>query len=127
MSMIYGVGIDIVDVSRIERALERWGDRFLRRIFTSSEMEYCRGKAKPASRFALRFAAKEAFLKALGLGLREGLSFHHIEVVNTLRGRPSLNLHGRAKELCQARGVKKCFLSLSDDGLNAIAMVVLER
>jgi len=125
--MIYGVGIDIVDVSRIERALERWGDRFLRRIFTSSEREYCRGKAKPASRFALRFAAKEGFLKALGLGLREGLSFHHIEVVNTLRGRPSLNLHGRAKELCQARGVKKCFLSLSDDGLNAIAMVVLER
>ena len=125
--MIYGVGIDIVDVTRIERALERWGDRFLRRIFTKSEMAYCRGKAKSAARFALRFAAKEAFLKALGLGLREGLSFRHIEVVNTLGGQPGLHLYRRARELCEEKGVKKSFLSLSDDGLNAIAIVVLER
>ena len=125
--MIYGVGIDIVDVTRIERALERWGDRVLRRIFTNSEMAYCRGKAKPAARFALRFAAKEAFLKALGLGLREGLSFRHKEVVNTLGGQPSLHLYGRARELCEEKGVKKSFLSLSDDGINAIAIVVLER
>ncbi len=124
--MIYGVGIDIVEVSRMERALERWGDRFLKRIFTQPEIEYCHHRVRSASLFALRFAAKEAFSKALGLGFRKGLSLQHIEVVRGPGGPPRLNLYKRAKELCESCGVKNSFLSLSDDGLYAVAVVVLE-
>ncbi|NVM21942.1 MAG: holo-ACP synthase [Desulfobacterales bacterium] len=124
--MIYGVGIDMVEVSRIENALERWGDRFLRRVFTQPEIEYCYNKARPAARFALRFAAKEAFSKALGLGFRNGLWPRQIEVVQEPNGRPRLSLHGRAKELCEQCGIKSSFLSLSDDGLYAVSVVVLE-
>lgn len=124
--MIYGVGIDIVEVSRMEKALERWGDRFLKRIFTQSEIEYCHHRVRSASLFALRFAAKEAFSKALGLGFRKGLSLQHIEVVRSPSGPPRLNLYKRAKELCESCGVKNSFLSLSDDGLYAVAVVVLE-
>lgn len=124
--MIYGIGIDMVEVSRIEKALERWGDRFLRRVFTQSEIEHCYNKAHPAARFALRFAAKEAFSKALGLGFRKGLSFQQIEVIQGPDGRPHLGLHNRAKELYERFGIKKSFLSLSDDGLYAVAVVVLE-
>jgi holo-[acyl-carrier protein] synthase len=124
--MIYGIGVDIVEISRIEKALQRWGDRFLRRVFTDSEIAYCHNKAAPAARFSLRFAAKEAFLKALGLGMSEGLSLHHIEVVKTSKGRPRLNLHARAKELSEEKGIKSSLVSLSDDGLYAVAMVILE-
>jgi holo-[acyl-carrier protein] synthase len=124
--MIYGIGTDIVQISRIEKALKKWEDRFLRRVFTDGEIEYCRDKMTPAARFALRFAAKEAFLKALGLGVSYGLSLNHVEVVRTSAGRPKLRLHGRAKELCDGKGIKRSLVSLSDDGLYAIAMVVLE-
>jgi len=124
--MIYGIGTDIVQISRMEKTLQKWGDRFLRRVFTDAEIEYCRDKATPAARFALRFAAKEAFLKALGLGVSQGLSLNHVEVVKNSRGRPKLNLHGKTKELCEGKGIRRSFLSLSDDGLYAIAMVVLE-
>jgi len=124
--MIYGIGIDMVEISRIERALERWGDPFLRRVFTQAEIEYCHHGVPRASRFALRFAAKEAFSKALGLGFRDGLGLRHIEVVRGPNGRPHLSLHGRAKELCERHGIKNSFLSLSDNGLYGIAVVVLE-
>lgn len=124
--MIYGIGIDIVDVTRIEKAMKRWGDQFLDRVFTQNEIEYCRSKARQATRFALRFAAKEAFTKALGLGLRGGLSFQHIEVLRSDLGQPHLGLHGKAKDLCERRGIKRSFLSLSDDGYYAVALVILE-
>jgi holo-[acyl-carrier protein] synthase len=125
--MIYGVGIDVVDVSRIEKALERWGDRFIKRVYTPSERTYCQGRARSAARFALRFAAKEAFVKALGVGLTEGIRFPFIEVMNASNGRPCLNLYGRAKECCKEKGVERSFLSLSDDGPTAVAVVVLEK
>lgn len=124
--MIYGVGIDMVQISRIEKALKRWGDRFLGRVFTESEIEYCNNTARPAARFALRFAAKEAFSKALGLGFRKGVSFQHIEVIRAPNGRPHLDLHGKARDLCKQHDIKKSFLSLSDDGPYAVAVVVLE-
>ena len=124
--MIYGVGIDIVEVSRIEKAIDRWGVRFLERIFTEGEIQYCQDKARSASRFALRFAAKEAFSKALGLGFRDGLRFLDIEVIRVPNERPYLNLHERARELWQSRDLKNSALSLSDDGLYATAVVVLE-
>jgi holo-[acyl-carrier protein] synthase len=124
--MIYGVGIDIVQVSRIERAINRWGARFLERIFTEGEIQYCRDKARSASRFALRFAAKEAFSKALGVGFTGGLRFRDIEVIRVPNERPCLSLHERARELWQSRDLKNSALSLSDDGLYATAVVVLE-
>ena len=124
--MIYGIGIDIVDVSRIERVVERWGARFLRRVFTENEITYCRDKARQATRFALRFAAKEAFSKALGLGFRQGLAFRQIEVLRSPLGQPHLSLHGKTRDLCQRRGINKSFLSLSDDGPYAVAVVILE-
>ncbi len=124
--MIYGVGIDMVEISRIEKASNRWGERFLSRVFTESEIEYCSNMARPAGRFALRFAAKEAFSKALGLGIRKGMSFRHIEVTRTPNGQPQLYLHNRAKDLCKQFGISKSFLSLSDDGHYAVAVVVLE-
>ena len=124
--MIYGIGIDIVDVSRIEKAMERWGDRFLGKVFTQNEIKYCRSKARQATRFALRFAAKEAFTKALGLGIGGGLRFQQIEVIRSPQGQPHLGLHGRARDLYKGRGINQSFLSLSDDGLYAVAMVILE-
>jgi holo-[acyl-carrier protein] synthase len=124
--MIYGIGIDMVEVSRIQKALERWGDRFLKRVFTQAEIEYCGDKVHSASRFALRFAAKEAFSKALGSGFRSGLTFRHIEVTRGPDGPPQLTLHKRAKALCRQHGVKNSFLSLTDEGIYAVAVVVLE-
>jgi holo-[acyl-carrier protein] synthase len=124
--MIYGIGIDMVEISRIEKALKRWGDPFLRRVFTQAEIEYCHHGVRGVSRFALRFAAKEAFSKALGLGFRKGLGLRHIEVVRGPNGRPYLGFHGKAKELCEHHGIKNSFLSLSDNGQYAIAVVVLE-
>lgn len=116
----------MVEVSRIQKALERWGDRFLERVFTQTEIEYCRHKVHAASRFALRFAAKEAFSKALGTGFRNGLSFRHIEVTRDPDGPPRLTLHKRAEEFCRRHGVKNSFLSLTDEGIYAVAVVVLE-
>ena len=124
--MIYGIGVDMVEVSRIQKAMERWGDRFLQRVFTKAEIAYCNHKVHAASRFALRFAAKEAFSKALGLGFRSGLSFRHIEVMRDANGPPQITLHKKAKELCRRHGIKSSFLSLTDEGMYAVAVVVLE-
>ena len=124
--MIYGIGIDMVEIPRIEKALERWGDRFLTRVFTQAEIKYCQQSLRAASRFALRFAAKEAFSKALGSGFRNGLGLRHIEVVRGPDGHPRLGLHMRAKELCERHGINNSFVSLSDSGLYAVAVVVLE-
>ena len=124
--MIYGIGIDIVQVSRVEKVVKRWGDRFLKRVFTVAEIDYCQKKVSSASRFALRFAAKEAFSKALGSGFTGGLGFRHVEVVRHSSGRPYLRLHGRASELWESHGLKNSFLSLSDNGAYAVAVVVLE-
>ncbi|MBW2195164.1 MAG: holo-ACP synthase [Deltaproteobacteria bacterium] len=124
--MIYGIGTDIVQISRIDTAFKRWGGRFLRRVFTEAEIEYCNTKAQRVSHLALRFAAKEAFAKALGLGFRNGISFRQIEVVHTHNGSPALKLHSKSKDFCEKHGIERNFLSLSDDGDYAIAMVVLE-
>ncbi len=124
--MIRGVGIDLVKIDRIEQAVERWGQRFLLRIFTTAEIERCRQLAQPAQCLALRFAAKEAFAKALGLGMRKGLRWRDIEVVNDDLGKPGLLLHNRAKLLLEATEVTETWLSLSDERDSAIAVVVLE-
>jgi holo-[acyl-carrier protein] synthase len=124
--MIYGIGIDIVKISRIRDAMERWGKRFIDRLFTGPEKEYCQQREDAAARYAARFAAKEALSKALGIGMRRGVHGQQIEVVNDLSGKPSFRLYGKAKDVCEEIKIRNSFLSLSDDGEYAVAMVVLE-
>lgn len=124
--MIVGTGVDIVDISRFERFVAEGNMPLLVRLFTSGEREYCAARKRSAQHYALRFAAKEAYLKALGTGLREGMSWQEVEVVNDPLGRPELRLSGRALELFRQRGGGKSHLSLSHDGNWGVAMVVLE-
>ena len=125
--MIYGIGVDIVSIVRIESVIKRWGDRFVGRVFTPDEAAICYDKAYPSSAFALRFAAKEAFSKALGSGMRKGLKWQDIEVFNYPSGKPSLRLHGTSFEICREKDITGIHLSLSDEGEYGIAMVVLEK
>jgi holo-[acyl-carrier protein] synthase len=125
--MIFGIGIDLVNVSRIEEVLGRWGDRFINRVFTAAESGVCLKRAFPPSSFALRFAAKEAFSKALGLGMRKGLRWRDIEVFHHPGGRPGLRVYGRCSEICREEGIIHIHLSLSDEGEYGAATVVLEQ
>ena len=124
--MIFGTGIDIVEISRFERFVRENNEALLNRLFTPHEREYCAVRRRSAQHYALRFAAKESFLKALGTGLRDGLSWRDMEVVNDPAGKPSLELSGRAAELFRQNGLTRSFLSLSHDGNFAIASVILE-
>jgi len=126
--MIYGIGVDLVKVARIAAVLARHGDRFLNRIFTPLEIGHCRGKVRAASMLAMRFAAKEAFSKALGVGLRkEGIRWREVEVVPDPRGKPEILVTGRAAQLCEEAGIKGMHLTLTDENDQALAVVVLER
>jgi holo-[acyl-carrier protein] synthase len=124
--MIYGIGVDLVKISRMDDVLKKWGDRFVHRVFTESEAEICLKRAFPPSAFALRFAAKEAFSKALGLGMRGGLRWRDIEVFHFPGGRPGLRPLGRASEICRERRIDGYHVSLSDEVDYGVAMVVLE-
>ncbi len=125
--MILGVGIDLLEVARIERALERHGSRFERRVFTAAEIELCRGRADRLQALAARFAAKEACLKALGTGWSDGLAFGQVEIVRESSGRPALRLHGAAAERAARLGVTKTHVSLTHQPTAAAAIVILER
>jgi holo-[acyl-carrier protein] synthase len=120
--MLEGVGIDIVEVARIERALNRFGQRFLQRVFTPGERDYCSRKAHPSQSLAARFAAKEAVLKAMGTGLSAGISWTDVEVVNSQSGKPEVRL---SPALLRKIGNKKILLSISHTKELAIAQVVL--
>jgi len=115
------VGIDIVEVSRIAEAIERWGSRFLDRVFTPAEIAYCRGRAREAESFAVRFAAKEAFAKALKVG-RVAI-WREVEIARSEGPRPTVQLHGSARALLGARRVD---LSLSHSDIHAVAVVLVE-
>lgn len=123
---IYGVGIDLVRVERLEKSLERWGERFERRVFTPAETDACSTRQARASCLAVRFAAKEAFVKALGLGMREPVFWLDIEVRNNALGKPEIFLSDRARDFCEGLGIKSWHLSLTDDGEYGAAVVVLE-
>jgi len=126
--MIYGIGVDLVRIDRIERVLARYGDRFLAHVFTDREIAYCRGKAWAAAGFAMRFAAKEAFSKALGVGLRKnGIRWREVEVIPNPRGKPEIYLSGRAAQLCTAAGIDNLHLTLTDEDGRALAVVILEK
>jgi holo-[acyl-carrier protein] synthase len=125
--MIIGIGTDIVGITRFRRHVDEPDSSLLRRVFTDRERAYCNARKNGAAAcFAARFAAKEAFLKALGTGLRDGISWHDMEVVNDRLGKPELHLSAGAEEQFRKRGGERIFLSLSHDGGSAVAMVVLE-
>jgi len=120
------VGVDLVEIARIERAIERWGERFLRRVYTPYEIAHCRGRIPE---LAVRFAAKEAVSKALGVGIwwRGGISWLDAEVRADPLGKPEVFLYGRARTRAESLGVGVWAVSLSHTGEHAIAMVVATR
>ena len=124
--MIIGSGIDMVEIGRIQQSMERYGPRFLDRIFTSAEKAYCLRKRNAAESLAARFAAKEAGAKALGTGISRGVNWLEIEVVREPSGRPTLRFHGRAAERAERMGVCNAALSLTHSQALAMASVVLE-
>lgn len=124
--MIVAIGIDLVEISRIEEVLGRRGDRFLSRVFTEGEISYCEGRASRVASYAARFAAKEAAMKALGTGWSGGIAWRDIEVVNGINGAPALELRGRALERMSEIGVARTHISLSHSGTMAVAQVLLE-
>jgi holo-[acyl-carrier protein] synthase len=124
--MLLGTGIDIIEIDRIHASMERFGDRFLARIFTPGEIAYCRRKKNAAESFAARFAAKEAGAKALGTGIQHGVTWQELEVQRRPGGRPTLHLTGRAAEIAQKLGVRHIALSLTHSTTIAMATVHLE-
>jgi holo-[acyl-carrier protein] synthase len=124
--MIVGTGIDIAEVPRIGQAIERFGERFLQRIFTAGEIRYCDSKANRVERYAARFAAKEAAMKALGTGWNHGVRWRDCEVVRAPGGRPTMTFHGKAGEFAAKMGVKNIALSLTHTAEQAIAQLILE-
>jgi holo-[acyl-carrier protein] synthase len=125
--MIVGTGIDIAEVPRIRQSIARFGDRFLRRIYTAGEIRYCDSKANRVERYAARFAAKEAAMKALGTGWSQGVRWRDCEVVRMPGGRPTIAFHGKAGEIAARLGMKNAALSLSHTAEQAIAQVILEN
>jgi holo-[acyl-carrier protein] synthase len=124
--MIKGIGTDIVDIERIERALARQPHAFTQRVLHPNEQKIFANHHQPCAYLAKRFAAKEALSKALGTGIAKGVSFHEIEVRNDAMGRPLLELHQHTKAVAESMGVVSSFLTLSDEKHYAIAYVVLE-
>ncbi len=125
--MIYGIGTDIVQVSRVESSLARFGERFARRVLAPSEWERYAQSARPAHFLAKRFAAKEAAAKAFGTGFRDGLRLRDIVVTNDALGRPGLAFSGRAQALFEEQGLSEGLVSISDEREYAVAFVTLVR
>lgn len=124
--MIVGLGIDIAEVDRIEAAITRHGQPFLKRVFTAAEIAYCERYKHRFERYAGRFAAKEAGMKALGTGWRRGVRWVDFEVVRLASGRPTLKLHGRAEEFAGRLGVSSISLSITHSANTALAQVIFE-
>jgi holo-[acyl-carrier protein] synthase len=122
-----GTGIDIAEVPRIREVIERHGERFLKRIFTEGEIQYCESKANRVERYAARFAAKEAGMKAIGTGWNHGVRWRDIEVARKPGGRPTLLLHGKAAEFAAKLGATNIALSLTHTAEQAFAQVILEK
>jgi holo-[acyl-carrier protein] synthase len=126
--MIVGSGIDICEVDRIQTAIQSsHGRRFVERVFTQLEIAYAESKANKFERYAARFAAKEAGMKALGTGWRGGLGWRDLEVANLPSGRPTLRLGGKAAEIAERLGVRQISLSLTHTAAQALAVVILEQ
>lgn len=125
--MIIGMGVDIAEVRRVQAAIERRGEPFLRRVFTQREREYCERFRNKYERYAGRFAAKEAAMKALGTGWRRGVKWTDFEVVREPSGRPGIALHGEAKGFAGRLGVRHIALSITHTAEQALAQVIFEN
>lgn len=125
--MVVGTGIDVVEIERVARSIERYGSRFLERVYTAGEIAYCQRKRRNAAEsFAARFAAKEAGAKALGTGIGFGVTWRELEVGREPAGRPLLLLHGRAAEIAASLGVRRSSLSITHTRTQSMALVILE-
>jgi holo-[acyl-carrier protein] synthase len=124
--MIVGLGTDLTEIARIEKSMTRFGERFLERVYTPSEIAYCSRKRSSGESFAARFAAKEAGAKALGTGISRGVSWQEFEVRREHSGKPTLHLSGRAAELAERLGVTRISLSLTHAREMAMAVVIFE-
>jgi len=125
--MIVGSGIDLVEIARIQQSVQRFGQRFLNRVYTAAEQAYCLRKRNSAESLAARFAAKEAGAKALGTGISHGVSWLEIEVVREPSGRPTIRFHGRAAEIAQRMGVGHVALSITHTATLSMASVLVEK
>ena|SRR5580698_526950 len=125
--MVLGLGTDLIEIERVQTSIDRFGERFLHRVFTPGEIAYCMRKKQPAESFAARFAAKEAGAKALGTGISRGVSWQEIEVKREIGQRPTLHFSGRAGELAEAMGVQRVQLSLSHSRKLAMAVALVEN
>lgn len=123
--MIFGIGTDIIEVSRVAREIVK-SNGFRERYFSDREIHYCEHKHNKARNYAARFAAKEAFLKALGTGYRDGLAFKEVEVINDRLGKPEIVLQGRARDICRSRRIRRIHLSMTHTRNYANAVVILE-
>ena len=124
--MITGIGIDVIQNERIRDSIQRFGDRFINRIYTEGEVEYCKKGANPEIHYAARFAAKEAAFKALGTGWAGGVKWKDVEVTRLASGKPELHLHGEALVRATAMGAERFYVSLTHDRLVSCAVVILE-
>jgi holo-[acyl-carrier protein] synthase len=124
--MILGVGTDLIEISRIRKSIDRYGEHFLHRVYTAGEIAYCSRKKQSAESYASRFAAKEAAAKALGTGISHGVSWRELEVTRQPGMRPEIRFHGRAASIAQSLGVRHASLSLTHSRDLAMAYVMLE-
>lgn len=125
--MIYAVGIDIVEVERIDGILKKWKEKFIKRVYSAGEITYCENKAYPSVHYSARFAAKEAFIKCIGRGIWNGTKLKDIEVFNIKNGKPELRLHNNIKDMINNSAVTYAHLSISHTDKYATAIVVLEK
>ena len=125
--MIFGTGLDIIEVDRIKNSIEKFSPKFEQRVFTSSEIRYCKSQGDPAKHFAARFAVKEAVSKCLGKGITVDLGFQDMEITNKDTGQPVLKMIGKGKELFQKLKLKSIHISISHDRTYAIAHAIAEQ
>ena len=125
--MIFGTGLDIIEVDRIKNSIKQYSPKFEQRLFTSSEISYCKSQGDPAKHFAARFAVKEAVSKCLGKGITGDLGFQDMEITNKDNGQPVLKMIGKGKELFQTLKLKSIHISISHDRTYAIAHAIAEQ
>lgn len=125
--MVYGSGVDIIEVERVRRAVKKWGDTFLKKIFTDNEIDYSQKRRFAYQHLAARFATKEAVLKAFGGGWSRSLPWKDVEIINDKNGKPNIKLHGEAKRIYDKKSIEKVVVSMSHTKNYAIASAILVR
>ena len=125
--MIFGTGLDIVEIDRIKNSLKKYSPKFEQKIFTSAEIDYCQSQGDPAKHFAARFAVKEAVSKCMGTGITGALGFKDMEVINEETGKPILVMIGKGKKLFEKLELKSIHISISHDSTHAIAHAIAEQ